>query len=76
LLDSVESQIKQQSEEIASIAQRYDGQLAHLKNQSEESASAITLDIAQRFASTESKFNQQLEKLEEKLSIAMLSPNT
>ena len=34
--DSVKSQIKMKSDEIAAITQIYDGQLTHLKNQSEE----------------------------------------
>ncbi len=50
--ESVKSQIKQKSNEIASITQKYDGQLTHLKNQTEESARAITLDIAQRMTAT------------------------
>ena len=56
--ESVKSQIKQKSDEIAAINHKYDGQLAHLKNQSEESARAITLDIAKRIIATESKFTQ------------------
>jgi hypothetical protein len=55
--ESVKSQVKQKSDEIiASMTQKYDGQLTHLKNQTEESARAITLDIAQRLTATESKF--------------------
>jgi hypothetical protein len=54
--ESVKSQIKQKSDEIAAMTQKYDGQLAHLKNQSEESARAITLDMTQRVTATESKF--------------------
>jgi phage host-nuclease inhibitor protein Gam len=56
--ESVKSQIKQKSDEIASITQKYDVQLTHLKNQIEESARAITLDIAQRLTSTESKLTK------------------
>ena len=41
--ESVKSQIKQKSDEIAAMTQKYDGQLTHLKNQTEESARAITL---------------------------------
>ena len=55
--ESVKSQIKQKSDEIAAMTQKYDGQLTHLKNQTEESARAITLDITQRLNATESKFN-------------------
>jgi hypothetical protein len=58
--ESLKSQIKQKSDEIAAMTHKYDGQLAHLKNQSEESARAITLDIAKRMTATESKFTQQL----------------
>ena len=59
--ESVKSQIKQKSDEIvAAMTQKYDGQLAHLKNQTEESARAITLDMTQRVTSTESKFTEQL----------------
>jgi hypothetical protein len=55
--ESVKSQIKHTSDEIvATMTQKYDEQLTHLKNQTEESARAITLDIAQRLTSTESKF--------------------
>jgi hypothetical protein len=54
---SVKSQIKQKSDEIAAMTQKYDGQLTHLKNKTEESARAITLDITQRMTATESKFN-------------------
>ena len=54
--ESVKSQIKQKSDDIAAFTQKYDGQLTHLKNQSEESARAITLDIAKRMTTTESKF--------------------
>ena len=56
LQESVKSQIKQKSDEIASMTQKYGGQLTHLKNQTEESARAITLDIAQRLTDTEYKF--------------------
>ena len=56
--ESVKSQIKQKSDEIAAITHKYDGQLTHLKNQAEESARAITLDIAKRVTATESKFSQ------------------
>jgi hypothetical protein len=56
--ESLKSQIKQKSDEIASMTQKYDGQLTHIKNQTEESARAITLDIAQRLTATESKFNK------------------
>ena len=55
--ESVKSMIKQKSDEIAAITQKYDGQLTHLKNQTEESARAITLDITQRMTAAESKFN-------------------
>ena len=55
--ESVKSQIKQKSDEIATFTHKYDGHLTHLKNQSEESARAITLDIAKRVTATESKFN-------------------
>jgi hypothetical protein len=58
--ESVKSQIEQKSDEIAAITQKYDGQLAHLKNQSEESARAITLAMTQRVNSTESRFTQEL----------------
>ena len=55
--ESIQSQIKQKSDEIvASITQKYDGQLIHLKNQTEESARAITLDITQRLTATEYNF--------------------
>ena len=54
--ESIKSQIKQKSDEIASMTQKYGGQLTHLKNQTEESARAITLDIAQRLTDTEYKF--------------------
>ena len=53
--ESVKSQINQKSDEIAAMSQKYNGQLAHLKNQTEESARAITLDITQRMTSTQSK---------------------
>jgi hypothetical protein len=56
--ESVKSQIKQKSDEIASMTQKYDGQLTHLKNQTEESARAISLDIAQHLTATESKFTK------------------
>jgi len=56
--ESVKSQIKQKSDEIASMTQKYDSQLAHLKNKTEESARAITLDIIQRLSATESKFTK------------------
>ena len=56
--ESVKSQIKQKSDEIAAMTQKYDGQLTHLKNQTEESARAITLDITKRVNATESKFTQ------------------
>ena len=65
----MKSQIKQKSDEIAAMTQKYDGQLAHLKNQSEESARAITLDITKRMTATESKFTPQLEKLDNRISI-------
>jgi hypothetical protein len=55
--ESVQSQIKQKSDEIAAITQKYDGQLTHIKNQTEESARAITLDMTQRMTASESKFN-------------------
>jgi hypothetical protein len=55
--DSVKCQIEQKSDEIASINQIYDAQLTYLKNQTEESARAITLDIIQRLTAIESKFN-------------------
>jgi hypothetical protein len=58
--ESVKSQIKQKSDEIAYMNQKYDGQLAHLKNQTEESARAVTLDMTQRVTATESKFTQEL----------------
>jgi hypothetical protein len=59
--ESVKSQIKQKSDEIvAAMTQKYDGQLAHLKNQTEESARAITLDMTQRVTATESKFTKEL----------------
>jgi hypothetical protein len=60
LQEFVKSQIKQNSDEIAAMTQKYDGQLAHLKNQTEESARAITLDMTQRLTATESKFTQEL----------------
>jgi hypothetical protein len=53
--ESVKSQINQKSDEIAAMSQKYNGKLAHLKNQTEESARAITLDITQRMTSTQSK---------------------
>ena len=53
--ESVKSQIKQKSDEIAAMTQKYDGQLTHLKNKTEESARAITLDMTQRMTATESK---------------------
>ena len=56
--ESVNSQIKQKSDEISAFTQKYDSQLTHLKNQSEESTRAITLDIAKRMTTTESKFTQ------------------
>jgi hypothetical protein len=55
--ESVKSQIKQKSDEITAITQKCDGQLIHLKNKTEESARAITLDMTQRMTATESKFN-------------------
>ena len=51
------------------MSQKYDGQLTHLKNQTEESARAITLDITQRLTANESKFNQQLEKQDDRIRI-------
>jgi hypothetical protein len=58
--ESLKSQIKQESDDIcASISQKYDGQLTYLKNQTEESARVITVDIAQRLSSIESKFIKQ-----------------
>ena len=55
--ESVKSQIKQKSDEIAAMTQKYDAQLTHLKNQTEESARAITLDMTQRMNASEFKFN-------------------
>jgi hypothetical protein len=55
--ESIKSQIKQKSDDIAAINQKYDGQITHLENQTEESARAITLDMTQRMTATESKFN-------------------
>jgi hypothetical protein len=55
--ESIKSQIKQKSDDIAAINQKYDGQITHLKNQTEEIARAITLDMTQRMTATESKFN-------------------
>jgi hypothetical protein len=54
----VKSQINQKSDEITAMTNKFDGQLTHLKNHSEESARAITLDIAKRMTATESKFSQ------------------
>ena len=51
------------------MTQKYDGQLAHLKNQTEESARAITLDMTQRVTATESKFTQELQKLDDRIRI-------
>ena len=56
--ESVKSQIEQKSDEIAAMTHKYDGQLKHLKNQSEESARAITLDMTKRMTATESKLNK------------------
>jgi hypothetical protein len=56
--ESVKSQIKQKSDEIAAFTQKYDGQLTHLKNQNEESARAIALDMTKRMTATESKLNK------------------
>jgi ElaB/YqjD/DUF883 family membrane-anchored ribosome-binding protein len=57
----VKSQIKQKSDEIAAMKQKYDGQLTHLKSQSEESARAITLDITKRITASESKLTEKTE---------------
>ena len=57
---SFSSHINQKSEEIAAITHKYDDQLTHVKNQAEESAHAITLDIARRFTTSESNFTQNL----------------
>jgi len=46
--ESVKSQIKQKSDEIAAMTQKYDSQLTQLKNKTEESARAITLEMTQR----------------------------
>jgi hypothetical protein len=56
--ESIKSQIKQKSDEITAMTHKYDGQLTHLKNQSEESARAITLDMTKRMTATESKLNK------------------
>jgi hypothetical protein len=69
LQEFVKSQIKQNSDEIAAMTQKYDGQLAHLKNQTEESARAITLDVIQRLTVTESKLNKLYENLDNRISI-------
>ena len=51
------------------MTQKYDGQLTHLKNKTEESARAIILDVTQRLTASESKSTQQLQKLDDRTRI-------
>jgi hypothetical protein len=51
------------------MAHKYDGQLAYLKNHTEESARTVAKDINHRVTATESKFTQELEKLDYKIRI-------
>ena len=48
------------------MTQKYDGQLTHLKNKTEESARAIILDVTQRLTASKSKSTQQLQKLDDR----------
>jgi IS1 family transposase len=57
------------------MTQKYDSQLAHLKNKTEESARAITL-ASKRVTATESKFTQKLKGLDRRTQIVTRSASS
>ena len=67
--ESFNSHINQNSKEIAAITRKYDDQITHMKNQAEESAHAITLEIARLMTISESNFTKKLEKLDNRTRI-------
>jgi Mn-dependent DtxR family transcriptional regulator len=51
------------------MTRKYEDELKRMKNQSDESATAITSDTARCMTIKESKFIQKLEKLDNRTSI-------